>query len=144
MPPPHADNTTNTFDCWELPPTKMNFTEGFFFLFFLFLIFLDSFPRELARVGLVPWQDGFPADKLLKTAEEGRLREAESALPAKCQLWSKKEEKAGTLQGLWGKSGAKLPVSKTCPSRTGRWEELKLLVYKWERSYFMSHLSSKY
>jgi len=50
----------------------MHFREGFFFGFFFF----DSFPRELARVGLVPWQYRFPADKFFKAAGEGRRREA--------------------------------------------------------------------
>ena len=80
MPPPHADNTTNTFDCWEPASSQNEFQRrlflSFFFLFFFFFLF-DSFPRELARVGLVPWQCGFPADKLFKAAEEGRLREAQ-------------------------------------------------------------------
>lgn len=74
MPPPHADNTTNTFDCLEPASNQNEFQRGLFLsLVLFFFFFFDSFPRELAHVGLVPWQYGFPADKLFKAAEESRL-----------------------------------------------------------------------
>lgn len=119
----------------------MNFREGFFFFFFSF----DSFPRELARFRLVPWQYGFPADKLFKAR-------AGWAAGSACDVLAPASGADGRGSGFTaclqnspeGGLGLRETQSKSSVFLNLPLDDrLELFAYKWERSRRMQHLPSK-